>query len=794
MPDPYSTPLKIHPALACLLVLPCGSFAQDRTAWLDEYDLKEIVTGFGEAQRNRSLNKKPLAIGGEAFSRGVGTHAPSHAYFLNPGGGPLRFEASAGLDDSTGGPGSVRFQVVADGEIVHDTGLIRKGEAAKRISVDLGGKKIVELRVTDGGDGKNHDHADWAEARFLHAGVAPEMSPRWAMELPHFDGPPEEIPMLGNHDLTAPGGKISAAILRGRERLYLSGHLGGRPFIESPLGVTVDGTDIGKNARIVSVAGYATDETYAWIGNTRTLRDHGKGLKARMHTAGFGEWTLDLRAYDDGIAWRYIIPGQGERKVTGEATSFILPEGAAYWSHHNTANYEANYLRFEPAGDAPSRPVTMPLTVELPGGGYACITEAGMIGYSGMSLGPRGRTLCGIFEDDPEGWTMEGEISTPWRIVIAAEDLDGLVNQSIVYNVSPPPDRKFFPQGAETEWVRPGRAYWTWGFGQWDTAKWERIKGYVDDAAALNCQYYTIDDPWREPKMGWHRNGKDEWAGLEEVCAYAAGKGVKIMVWEHWERLRDSSRREEFFAKVAAAGAVGVKIDFMDSESRSRLEFFRSCLELGARHKVMINFHGANKPAGEERTWPHWLTREAIYGMEQGGNIARSHLAALPFTRMVTGPADFTPTVFRGGPMGKTTAGSQMAAAVAYHSPLHHWADSAESYLAQPEEVRLFLRTKPVEWDELKVLPGSRIGEIAALARRNGDTWWVCLINGTDERMEYSLNLGFIGAGDWNTLSYADEPGDKTKLRIAKGSAKPGDRLPVAMEPGGGFVMILGKK
>lgn len=782
-------------ALISLLALQSLAHAVE-PAWLDDYDVNEIVTGFGSAQKNRSLNKKKLTIAGASYQRGVGTHAPSQAYFLNEGAGLLRFQASVGLDDSTEGVGSAAFQVVADGSIVYDTGVIRKGDAAKKIDVDLSGKKVIALRVTDGGDGKNYDHADWTEAKFVYADKAPIMSPRWVMELPHLADIKSELPMMAPHaTLSSPDNEITAGIFE-NDHLMLEAMLGKGPLLfPSPLGVTVDGLDLGKKAKLTGLKEYRGDSTSPWIGNTRSLRDHFKGWKVSLQSEGFpGSWFLDVRAYDDGIAWRYIIPGKGKRRVIGEATSFVLPEGSSYWSNHNTGNYEANYLHFKTDSRAPARQITMPVTVELPQGGYACITEANMFGYSGMTLGPRGRVLNGIFEDDPKGWTMDGEIVTPWRIVIAAKDLTRLVNQSIVYNLAPPPDPKLFPQGVKTEWIKPGRAFWTWGFGQWDTAQWDRIKGFVDDAAKLNCQYFTIDDPWREPKMGWHRNGKDEWAGLKEVCDYAATKKVKIMVWEHWERLRDLSQREEFFGKVAKAGAVGVKIDFMDSESQERLAFFKSCLEIGAKHKIMINFHGANKPAGEERTYPHWMTREAIYGMEQGGNIARSHLAALPFTRLVTGPADFTPMAFRAGPMGKTTAGSQMATAVAYISPLNHWADSAESYLAQPDEVLTFIRTKPVVWDELRVLPGSKIGEIAALARRSGDQWWVAVINGSDERKGFSFELDFIGAGNWNRLSYADVAGDKTKLKIEKSNAKAGEKVAVSMEPGGGFVMILGKR
>jgi alpha-glucosidase len=720
--------------------------------WLDEFNVREITCGFGSPRANKSISDKPLSVGGVVFKRGVGVHAPSSALFTAGDGSALRFIAKVGADDSTEGSGSVVFQIFGDDRKLFDSGVLRKGDAAKDVDVDLTKSRRVELRVTDGGDGKNSDHANWCDARFISGGDPPQLVPRWTLTLPHFTGGPPAAPENAVV-FTSPGGRVTAQVGVSGGRLVLGIRRDGRTVLEpSPLGITVDGADLGEDAETGASETYTTDTHYPNPIATGTLHDHCKGVKLKVRSQGLS-WTLDVRAYDDGVAWRYLVPGRGTRKITGEATSFVLPEESTYWSHNNTVSYEANYISFRADGLSAARPVTMPLTAELPDGGYACITEAGTIGYSGMTLGPRGRILTGIFEDDQDGWKLHGDIASPWRVVISADDLDGLVNQSIVYNVSPPPDPKLFPQGRDTPWIKPGRAFWTWGFGQWDTAKWERIRGFVDDAAALNCDYYVIDDPWREPRMGWHRNGHDEWRSLAEVCNYAATKDVRIMVWEHWERLRERAAREDFFRKLAKAGAVGAKIDFMESESQERLEFYRSCLEIAAHNHVMINFHGANKPAGEERTWPNWMTREGIFGMEQGGNVERQHLAALPFTRLVTGPGDFTPTVFRSGPMGKTTAGSQLATAIAFTSPLHHWADSAPAYQAQPPEVLEFIRNKPAVWDETRVLPGSRIGETAVMARRSGDSWWIAAINGTQfQRFSFPAFRFLLRRVDYSSL------------------------------------------
>ncbi|MES2439965.1 MAG: glycoside hydrolase family 97 catalytic domain-containing protein [Verrucomicrobiota bacterium] len=792
MPFQSHTLARYGPILGGVLLALAPSTSSAAETWLDEFQIREIASGFSNSQANKSISEKPLSVGGVVFKRGAGVHAPSAGSFMTDGKSPLRFKARVGADDSAAGAGSVAFQIFADDRKLYDSGLIRKGDAAKDVDVDLTGHKQINLIVTDGGDGMNSDHADWCDARFVHTGAAPQLVPRWSLTLPHFSGQAPAAPAKPT-TFTSPNGKIAASVGVSGGRLVLGVRRDNKPVLEtSPLGVTVDGVDLGESVELGTSETYTTDSTYPNPLGPGSLRDQSKGVKLTVRPKGAtSPWILDVRAYDDGVAWRYLVPGQGSRKVGGESTSFVLPDGVTYWSNHNTNNYEANYLSFAAKGDVATRPVTMPLTAELPGGGFACITEANTLGYSGMTLGPRGRILTGIFEDNTKGWTIKGDIATPWRIVIAVDSLDALVNQSIVYNVSPPPDSKLFPEGKNTDWIKPGRSFWTWGFGQWDTAKWELIQGFVDDAASLNCQYYVIDDPWREKKMGWHRNGKDEWASLKEVCAYAAAKNVKIMVWEHWERIRDLAAREEFFRNVSEAGAVGVKIDFMDSESQEMLEFFKSSLEIAARHKVMINFHGANKPAGEERTWPHWMTREAIFGMEQGGNVERQHLAALPFTRLVTGPADFTPTVFRSGPMGKTTAGSQLATSIAYTSPLHHWADSAKSYNAQAPEVLEFIRNKPAVWDETKVLSGSKIGETALMARRSGDTWYIAAINGTNEDMTREIKPDFLAAGKWAAVSFSDVSGEKTKLTVDKSSVTRDTAVSARMAPGGGFVMKI---
>ncbi|GEM_PF-103518 len=774
-----------------IIFQPSAAHAQQRREIpLTEIELDGASTGWGSIGKNVSADGKPMSIGGRKFEKGLGVHARSEMFFQLDGG-EARFSAMVGVDDAPSKTGTVVFQVVADGEKLFDSGPMKKGDAAQRVDVDLSGAKIVELRVTDAGDGIDSDHANWAEAVFSVAGEAPRSHPRWVMTLPHYEGS-VDVPEAASAVATvrSPDGSVEAAVVQHDGQLFIRGTRNGKVALDfSPVGVTIDGQALGNGAVVGNAETYAMDETFPWLGNSRTLTNRFQGSKIAMKT-GAQEWTLDVRAYDDGVAWRYVVPGSGSRKVTAEATSFVLPKGSSYWTHFDTKAYEGNITEFRADASNVQRPVAMPVTVELPDGGFACYTEADIMGYSGMSLGVRGRILNGIFEDDPEGWTMEGEIATPWRVAIAVDDLTALVNSSVVPAVCPPPDPKLFPKGILTDWIKPGRSFWTWGFGQWDTAQWDRIKGYVDDAAKLNCQYYTIDDPWREKRSGWHRNGHDEWASLKEITEYAAKKGVAISVWEHWQRIRDLEIREKFFENVAKAGAKGVKIDFMESESHERLEFYRSCLEIAAKHKILVNFHGANKPAGEMRTWPNELTREGIRGTEQGAAIDRQHWAALPFTRLVPGPGDFTPATLDPKRLHRTTIALQLASSVAFVSPIEHWGDSAEVYLAQPKEVIEFIRNKPTVWDETIVLPGSEIGKIAAFARRSGGQWWIGVLSGTADEQPYSFDLGFLGEGSRMAVLFEDGS-DKTELKISKRAVKATDRVSTKLESGGGFVMVI---
>ncbi|MGB9604632.1 MAG: glycoside hydrolase family 97 catalytic domain-containing protein, partial [Bryobacteraceae bacterium] len=232
-----------------------------------------------------------------------------------------------------------------------------------------------------------------------------------------------------------------------------------------------------------------------------------------------------------------------------------------------------------------------------------------------------------------------------------------------------------------------------------------------------------------------------------------------------------------------------VKLDFYDHEAKEVVELYEASLRDAAEFQLLVNFHGANKPTGESRTFPNELTREAVRGME-ARNIPRArHDATLPFTRLLAGHADYTPVHF-GARRNDTTWAHQIATAAVFTSPLLTYAAHPKAILTNPA-VEL-IKTIPSVWDETRVLPLSEIGEVAGLARRRGSLWFVAIVNGPEAR-RVRVPLSFLGSGSWQALLVRDYPQDAAAVMVEKGSYQRNDAIEVALAPGGGFVARLGK-
>jgi len=602
-------------------------------------------------------------------------------------------------------------------------------------------------------------------------------------------------------ELKSPDGKVAANIsINGSGRLNYNVFRQATVIIEdSPMGITVEGTDLGEAVTLGKAKHHTVNERYPWRGVKSQAVNHYKGITLPItHNKTGLTWTLEARIFNDGFAYRYVIPGRDKRTVNTEKTAWCLPAGSQIWYQTVTEHYEGVHTKQNPEKIKKGTYMCFPVTIELPGGDYAAVTEASLFNYSGMTVQATGSPLLqGVFEDDPDGWQLDGDIHSPWRVTMTGPDLNSLVNCDIVHNLCQPADKTIFPKGLQTEWIKPGRSLWHWWsgiLGNFDSVAFELQRDWVDKAAELGFEYYLVDAGWEET---WKAPGKDKWALLKELVDYAKKKNVGIVVWKRWEDgiteqvtmtgIRTREKRLDFFKQCRRAGAAGVKIDFMNSESKEVIDFYTDTLKDAADYKLMINFHGANKPTGESRTWPNEITREGVRGLEYNkwDTLPPHHYASLPFTRYLAGHGDFTPCTFDPEKLKGTTFTLQLATAIVYTSPLKHWADKPRLYLNSPAVD--VIRKIPSVWDETRVLAGSEIGKLAAFARRKDKTWFVGVINGGEKR-QYHLDLSFLGKSRYDAVFVSDLMDNPAAMKVEKGTSNRQQNMTIDLSAGGGFV------
>jgi alpha-glucosidase len=422
----------------------------------------------------------------------------------------------------------------------------------------------------------------------------------------------------------------------------------------------------------------------------------------------------------------------------------------------------------------------------LPSGNYALLTEASLVDYSDLAvkLSDKG-TLKAFFHAEEEGWNTDDEVIQPWRVTLIANDLNSLVNSDLIRNLCPRPSA-----GLENaSWIKPGRAAWNW----WSTPTlvYNQQHQWVDWAKQLGFEYYLIDAGWTR----WKEGTMDAWDCLTEVVTYAKSVGVDIWIWLHSREVSNEADRTRIFENAVKAGVSGLKIDFVPKCTREWSNWYEATLRDAANNKLMVDFHGAVKPTGRERTWPNELTREAIRGHEF--HIKRykrilmpDHDCTLPFNRFVQGFGDYTPTVFNPEELLGYTWAREIAQAIVFTSPFLCYADHPENYLKNP--ALDIIKAIPSSWDETIVLQDSEIGKCAAFARRKGNEWFIGIINGSDKK-NIDIPLIFLPGGSYTMNTYEDEP-DRDDAIIQKViKVDRSDHLRISIRPAGGYVAKLTK-
>ncbi len=606
------------------------------------------------------------------------------------------------------------------------------------------------------------------------------------------------------------------------ERLYYRVTYKGVPVLnDSPLGLDLLGADaLDHDFELVGTSKRSNDSSWEnAFGAKKTVPDVYNELVVELREKDAPGRRLDVvvRAYDEGVAFRYALPKQaalGKFAIAAEATGFYFAGEASAFALNlgrwDTSN-EGEYARTPLKDIKPASLVNLPLLVELPEVKlWVALLEADLTDYAGLYVaGVEGvpnalRARLSVAPRRPFDRAVVGEApkETPWRVLMVGPDPGRFIERNdLILDLSAP------CAIADTSWIRPGKAAWDWWSGSTATGvsfkpgmNTATMKHYIDFAARHKFEYMLVDAGWapmsedgRIEDVLRYRPEVD----VPAIIAYGTSKGVATLLWVEWQAL--GRHMDEAMALYEKWGAAGIKVDYMNRDDQDMVNYYAKVVEKAAAHHLTVDFHGAYKPTGLRRAYPNLLTREGVMGLEYSkwsDRITPDYDVTIPFTRMLAGPMDFTPGAMRNAargkfeardvaPMAQGTRAHQLAMYVVYESPLVMVSDYPEAYEGQ--KGLEFIEQVPTVWDDTKVLAGEP-GKFVVIARRKGGDWYVGAMTNWEAR-DVELALDFLGEGERQATIFADGPDaatEGTSIEVTNKTVKAGDRLVLRLAPGGG--------
>ncbi len=519
-----------------------------------------------------------------------------------------------------------------------------------------------------------------------------------------------------------------------------------------------------------------------------------------------------LRAYDEGLALRYVFLGQSDtaKTVTKELTEFLIKEGQC-WAHpYDTVTkwnpaYETYFEGPMPVGTAApanKNGWAFPMLFETQGH-WLLLSEAGFDGtYGGSHIqgqceGGAYRTTFAVPE---EAYGLHSAYpsaklpwATPWRFVLINTALEQLAASQLVTALAPPNRLE------ETRWIQPGRSTWSWWAYSDSPQDYQQLVPYIDFAAEMGWAYSLVDANWNKMKNG----------NLEKLAEYAEQQGVGLLVWYNSggphntveeaprDRMHIRERRRATFKRLQQLGIKGIKVDFFQSDKQAIIQQYIGILEDAADYELVVNFHGCTLPKGWRRTYPNLLTMEAVRGGEcykfdaSYPERAPAHLAILPFTRGVVGPTDYTPGGFSDNTYPhRTTYGFELALPLVLESGLIHYTDTPEKIRSLPGFAMQWLKDLPAAWDETKIL-GGYPGQYAVVARRKGPQWFIGGINGQVTPKTLELRLDQLTGPSGGSLNLILDEGKNGEKLVEKRINIDKREVRVVLPPYGGMAGVL---
>ena len=575
-------------------------------------------------------------------------------------------------------------------------------------------------------------------------------------------------------NMTSPDGKYQFTLSDSGGQLHYSLTWNGKQTVKpSLLGINAnvewrDGVEIG------TVDSSRKDTIWHPVyGERSEIKDCYNAWKILVNRQnGRDKLILDIRAYDEGIAFRYHFPGGQYLKITDEYTEYTMPEGTkAYFTPKAQTPY--SYLPLENWPGESDRP----LLLTLAGGGYVCLAEAQVVDYVRTKFNVSSTKKNTIIS------AMYGPVediapySTPWRVIMCADKPGEILEHNdILLNLNPPCRIK------DTSWIKPGKVF------RAGDLKQDKVKVAVDFAAERGIRYVHMDAGWYGPEMKMSSDAttvsSDKDLDIPALCKYAESKGIGLMVYVNQRAL--VQQLDILLPLYKKWGLKGIKFGFVQIGNQRWSTWLHDAVRKCGEYNLMVDIHDEYRPTGFSRTYPNLMTQEGIRGNEEMPDA--THNMTLPFTRYLAGAGDYTLCYFNN--RVKNTKAHQLAMAAVYYSPLQFmfWYDRPEFY--QGEEELEFWKAIPSVWDDSRALDGE-IGEYIVQARRSGNDWFVGAMTNTEART-ITLTTDFLEPGKKYMLHlYEDDDklNTRTKVRSTHKKIKAGDKLVLKLKASGGAAL-----
>lgn len=569
------------------------------------------------------------------------------------------------------------------------------------------------------------------------------------------------------------------------------------------------------------------DETFSmpW-GKSAVVRNDCSQALLRLKNAEGVLWNLELRAYDDGVAFRYSLPvqdGLNDFVLEEEATEFRLagnPSVLFTSSPEFNSSHEYLYQR-KLFSELPTNTlIDIPLLAVWPEGISAALLEAGLRDFAGMYLeqtvdreSPVLRVRLSPLPSGTETCVVgQTPYVSPWRVILLSDEAGKHLESNLLVCLNDP------PQG-DYSWLQMGKTTWHWWNGTAEEGlpfrcgmNFETHKYYIDFCARNGIAFHAIvadDRPWYKQTLVDFAPSPDTdlltprpELEFPKLLRYAEDRGVGVRLWVHWQPLMD--RLEEVFTLYEEWGIKGLMVDFLDRNDQEMVRINERILESAARHKLHIQFHGSYMPSGEWRTFPNLFNREGVLNLEYlkwRNWCTPQHNVNVAYTRLLAGPTDYhlggfrseSPAKFKPRNIMPTVLGTRchhLALYVVYDNPMPQVCDTPSSYEGQTGFE--FLKTVPVTWDETRFLAGEA-GEFVVVARRQDRTWYLGGITNQTKR-DLNIPLNMLETGEYEAEIFSDgsmNEEEPNAINLSHQTVTTGTLLKVAMAPGGGFVASI---